>query len=475
VFSRIQIYEQRDRVGGIWNLCSDPERSRRIPIPQTDPRYGHHRHRASVDNDDGEDVGGESLEFESPLYDYLETNIPKPLMAYSEKPFDDDLPLFPSWEQTLRYIEEYAEDVKHLIKFRHQVCDVNLVSRSSEGLERWKVEVQDLSNGDVSNEFYDAVIVANGHYTIPSVPFIKGLEAWNRKHPGSIIHSKAYRKPEDYRGKKVLVIGNSASGLDIAYQVGQECKQPVLLSSRSVSAFGSVPQAAWRKDVDEVVEFMPAKRAVRFQSGGIESDIDAVIFATGYFYSYPFLSNIHPPVVTDGLRVQNVYYHLFNIDHPTIVFPVINLKVIPFPLAENQAAVVSRIFSGRLDLPSKREMRRWEENNIKEKGNGKYFHLMRFPEDCAQINDLHEWALMASKKEGLENDGNGKLGTAWHEKQVLMRSKFGEIKGKYVSRGAERVRATSIEQLGFAFDFSSKQGKSQEQMELLREAHVRSN
>jgi hypothetical protein len=449
-------------------------RSRRIPLPQTDPRYGHLRCQAEIDGDDGEDGKGESLEFESPLYDYLETNIPKPLMAYSEKPFEDGLPLFPSWEQTLKYIEEYAEDVQHLIKFRHQVCDVSLVNEI-QGHDKWNVEMQDLSDGNVSSEMYDAVVVANGHYTIPSVPVIKGVEEWNEKYPGSIIHSKAYRKPGDYCEKKALVIGNSASGLDIAYQVGQDCKQPVLLSSRSVSAFGTVPQAAWRKDVDEVAEFLPNDRAVRFKSGEIESDIDAVIFATGYFYSYPFLSNINPPIVTDGLRVQNIYYHLFNIDHPTMVFPVINLKVIPFPLAENQAAVVSRIFSGRLDLPSKDEMQRWEKENIEWKGSGKYFHLMRFPEDCAQINDLHRWALLASRKEGLENDGHGKLGKAWDENQVLMRSKFGEIKGKYVARGAERANVTSIKHLGFGFDISSKHERSQEEMDLFRKAHVWSN
>jgi hypothetical protein len=418
--------------------------------------------------------GGKSLEFESPLYDFLETNIPKPLMAYSEKRFDDALPLFPTWEQTLEYLEEYAEDVRHLIRFRHQVCDVSLVNEF-QGRDRWKVEVQNLKNGNVSGEVYDAVIVANGHYTIPSVPVIKGMEEWNEVYSGSIIHSKAYRKPQDYRGRKVLVIGNSASALDIAYQVGQECKQPILLSQRSISAFGTMPQAAWRKDVDEVAEFVPDDRAVRFKSGRIESDIDAVIFATGYFYSYPFLSNIDPPVVTDGLRVENIYYHLFNIDHPTMVFPVINLKVIPFPLAENQAAVVSRIFSGRLDLPSKDAMRHWEEENIKEKGNGKYFHLMRFPEDCAQINDLHEWALLASRKEGFENDGHGKLGKAWDENQVLMRSKFGEIKGKYIARGAERANVTSVKHLGFRFDISSEHGRSQEEMDLFRKAHVWSN
>jgi cation diffusion facilitator CzcD-associated flavoprotein CzcO len=425
-------------------------------VPQTNPRYGHQPDPGSADafhNGEGREI--ESLEFESPLYDYLETNIPKPLMAYSDKAFPGDSPLFPSHQEVLKYLKDYAEEVKHLIHFNHQVRNVTLDESSTDRHEAWKIEVEDLLSSAITTGLYNAVVVANGHYTVPSIPRIAGIEAWNTAYPGSIIHSKGYRRPEDYVGQKVLVIGNSASGLDIAFQVSQQCKQPVLLSSRSVSAFGTMPASSWRKDVDEVVELLPASqgtRAVRLRSGDIEASIDTVIFATGYFYSFPFLSEIKPPVVTDGLRTQDVYQHLFHIDHSSLVFPVINLKVIPFPLAENQAAVVARVWSGRLQLPSKEKMREWERETIKQKGNGKYFHLKKFPEDAAQINELHQWARSASTMSGLENDGQGKLGTGWNERQVWMRSKFPEIKGAYNGRGDQRVHVKTLEELGFDFD-----------------------
>ena len=258
-------------------------------------------------------------------------------------------------------------------------------------------------------------------------------------YPGIIIHSKAYRRPADFKDKKVIVIGNSASGLDIAAQIGKRARTPVLLSSRSVSAFGTLPPGGHREDVDEIVEFLPqdgqVERAVRFKSGRVEKDIDAIVFATGYYYSYPFLSNVMPPLVTNGLRTEGTYQHIFSIDHPTLAFPVINLKVIPFPLSQNQAAVVARVWSGRLDLPSTAQMRQWEEETIKQKGDGKYFHLKKFPEDAAQINELYAWALEAKKKDGLENNGMGKLGTRWNERQVWMRSRFPDIKAAYSAKG----------------------------------------
>lgn len=442
VFTTIDIYEQRDGFGGIWNL-STPERSRHIPIPQVDPRYGQ------------KGTDAESLEFESPLYNYLETNIPKQLMPFADQPFPENEPLFPSHQAVLRYLEQYAEEVRHMVRFRTAVRDVSVRINQDTGREQWDLVAQDLRSKQTTNHVYDAVVVANGHYTVPYVPDIKGIANWNATYPGAIIHSKAYRKPEDFTGKKVLVVGNSASGLDIATQIGKYCQSPVFLSARSVSAFGTLPPAAWREDVDELVEFLPAidgDRALKFKSGRIVNGIDAVVFATGYFYSFPFLSTLSPVLVTDGLRVRGLYQHLFDIEHPTLAFPVINLKVIPFPLSQNQAAVVARVWSGRLDLPSTAEMRQWEQDTIKEKGDGRYFHLKRFPEDAAQINELDAWARTARRREGLDDEGRGRLGMRWDDRQIWMRSRFPEIKGAYARRGAERIRVREMEELGFVFD-----------------------
>ncbi|KAJ9604724.1 monooxygenase [Cladophialophora chaetospira] len=443
-FSTIDIYEQRDRVGGIWNL-SEPVRSKRIPIPQIDPRYGHDQNGAV----------SETLDFESPLYDYLETNIPKQLMAFSDKPFPEDEPLFPSHQAVLRYLEQYAEDVRHSIRFSTAVKNVRPASDAS-GKDKWDLTAETLTTKETVKERYDAIVIANGHYTIPYVPDIKGVKEWNSTYPGVILHSKAYRRPEDFQENKVIVIGNSASGLDIAVQLGKHARFPVLLSSRSASAFGTLPAGGYREDVDEIVEFLQpqenVQRAVRFKSGRIEKDVDAVIFATGYFYSYPFLSKVFPSVVTDGLRARGTFEHLFSIDHPTLAFPVINLKVIPFPLSQNQAAVVARVWSRRLQLPSTSEMRDWEQEVIQERGDGKHFHLKKFPEDAAQINGLFAWALKADKKEGLENDGIGKLGTNWNERQVWMRSRFPDIKAAYSASGEDRLKVRTMEELGFDFD-----------------------
>lgn len=458
MFDKIDIFEQRGTVGGVWNL-SATEWSSNIPIPQTDPRYGSVSDQVSQDYENGichqqSDAGG--LEFESPLYEYLETNIPKQLMAFSDQPFNDELPLFPGHEAVLKYLERYADDVGHLIQFHTQVVKVRLATTYPS--DQWEVTTKNLDNGHLISTTYDAVIVANGHYTIPYVPDICGVGAWSTANPGIVIHSKAYRRPSDFTGKKVIVIGNSASGTDIANQIAPYSKHPLLLSSRSYNELFAGGGSDVQEDVPEIVEFLPPAggvRAARFRDGRVEEKLDAVVFATGYFYTFPFLELLDP-VVTDGWRTRGVYQHLFHIEHPTLAFPVLNLKVIPFPLAENQAAVIARVWAGRLVLPEKGVMRGWEEDRLRERGEGKGFHVLKFPEDAVMLNMLFEWAGKARMEDGLESGGLGKMGTFWDCRSVWLRERFPEIKRAFSGRGDGRFEVRNLEELGFDYE---KQGK----------------
>ncbi|KAK5080104.1 monooxygenase [Exophiala xenobiotica] len=527
-FQTIDVFEQRRNVGGIWNL-SGTEKTRRIPIPQTDPKYGAGKNSSASGRGDDD-----SLEFESPLYDYLETNIPKTMMAYSDTPFAESLPLYPKHDDVLRYLEDYAQPVKHFVHFQTQVIDVRPFEPrdhpegTSRLAQKWHLTTKDLRTNALEEAHYDAVIVANGHYTVPHVPAVPGIAEWHKKYPNVVMHSKAYRRPEDFSGQKVLVIGNSASGLDIAGQLAPCAQKPIFLASRSASQLapaGGGP--AWRKDIAEIEAFLVSEgdRAVRTKDGDMVDGFDAIIFATGYFYSFPFLSPVsahsssssktqspssssvslespasahdgpaaHLPtsdgedlsvsnplenLVTSGLRTHDVYKHFIHIDYPTLALPVLNLKVVPFPLAENQAAVIARLWSGRLDLPTTNDMHKWEEDEERRLLEGrrlrpapdtatgesvasdghdlpaatsKYeggFHTLVYPEDVAQINSLYQWAASACPRDGLEHNGKGKLGTRWDEEQVWLRKQFPTLKAAYTNFGGKRFDVTSIAELG---------------------------
>lgn len=50
-------------------------------------------------------------------------------------------------------------------------------------------------------EWFDAVVVASGHFNVPYIPKIEGLDALERAHPGTVKHSKMFRGRDAYNGK----------------------------------------------------------------------------------------------------------------------------------------------------------------------------------------------------------------------------------------------------------------------------------
>jgi len=61
------------------------------------------------------------------------------------------------------------------------------------------------------------VIVATGYNGAPWIPEWPGLDGYS----GEIVHSSAYRNPEPYRGRDVLVVGAGNSGAEIATDVAE--------------------------------------------------------------------------------------------------------------------------------------------------------------------------------------------------------------------------------------------------------------
>lgn len=170
----------------------------------------------------------------------------------------------------------------------------------------------------VSTKDYDAVVVASGHFSVPYIPNIQGLQDWNHKHPGSISHSKYYRLPDEFAGMKIIVIGSSASGLDIASQISPVCKAPLLVSQRSISplagGFAKDPNIEF---LTEIAKVDASSCTVTFTGGRIEKDVDHLLFCTGYLYSMSFLESLQPNPITNGTRVEHTYKHLFYAPRPT--------------------------------------------------------------------------------------------------------------------------------------------------------------
>ncbi|KAL5338097.1 hypothetical protein BJX70DRAFT_217001 [Aspergillus crustosus] len=441
-FDTIDVFERRSTLGGVWHHGPGSlKETLPVPVPQVSP---------NVPAEDPIWLPKESPPenqqptFISPVYDTLDANLPKELMRYGDKPFLPSIQDFAPHDAVLRYVKEYGEDITGHVQFETEVIDVRKDGKDSAG---WRVATKSLRTGDTRTNFYDAVVAASGHFDVPYLPDIPGIYGWNKDYPGVITHSKFYNSPAPFTDKKVIVIGSSASGLDIGNQINEVSKGKVLASQRSVTT------ATDKAYYPEIVEFLSPDshdRAVQFADGRIEHDIDAIVFCTGFFYSFPFLSSL--PIITDGRRVHNIYQHLFYIRDPTLAFPVLPQRIIPFPLSENQAAAFARVWSQRLSLPSTSEMEAWEASRVAEKGDSLAFHLMPFPQDAEYMNMLHDWTSTAEKRDGLSNGGNGKQCNHWNEKERWMRERVPEMRKAFFAKGEARRLVKTLEELGYDYE-----------------------
>ncbi|KAI0169645.1 FAD/NAD(P)-binding domain-containing protein [Hypoxylon sp. FL1284] len=443
-FPVIDVFEKQGEVGGMWHYEPGP--------PDAPSIY------AAEDDEDG---AGK----ESPMYDDLNTNIPHTLMRFSDLPFRAGCAIFPPREDVQAYLEQYARSVRHLVHFSTQVVRVNPDHHQQQ--ERWDVRTRDLTTGKDTSRAYDAVVVASGHYYAPHVPadIIAGAAAFDAAYPGALVHSKFYRSAAPYRGKKVVVVGTGPSGLDIAAQVGRACAPPLLVSARTAAT----PEALAHlgdgvEQVGQIVRFGVEGRSVEFAALGgdgeggsgtrVVEDVDAVIFCTGYRYTFPFL-DLDNVTSDDGKKVRGLAKHLLCIDHPTLAFPGLPIKVIPFPLAESQAAIFSRLWSGRLALPRRATLKAWERADAEAAAGPDKYHVFAKGGDGRYINEVHEWLTQETKRKEDDSSVSGGGGSSvekepphWNDEMLWQRSIYVEAKMKFEKDGR---RAKTLEELGFGY------------------------
>ncbi|KAI1260024.1 hypothetical protein F5Y18DRAFT_420387 [Xylariaceae sp. FL1019] len=505
--SQIDIFEQRDEVGGVWNYTPLPP-TEILPVPQTDafpppdaPIFEGDDEDDDYESDDCMDSccapgsGACSLPslarverravFPGPMYENLHTNIPHTLMRYSDNGFTSekgDCEIFPPRQIVMDYLKEYARDVRHLVSFATQVVSLRLLTDQGASApkarikDQWELVSRNLLNNVQNKQIYDAVVVASGHYATPYIPsFAGGMTEFAATHPHIISHCKGFRSASAFAGKKVIVVGSGPSGLDIASQIRDVCASPLIVSARSPVADDMSEHLGVRdrvRLVGQITRFLVDERGVEVQSApgsapGNEksteriTDVDAILFCTGYLYTYPFLNSKSlspsaPPLITDGRRVHGIARHFIHNTHPSLVFPALPIKVIPFPLSEGQAAVMARLWSNRLPLPSREELESWEREDEQGKGfegeragAGKAFHVFPKGGDARYINAFHEWAARATDRDG----GKGKEPPFWGDEELWQRGVYAQARMLFEKGGR---KAKTLEELGLHYEPNTK-------------------
>ena len=71
-----------------------------------------------------------------------------------------------------------------------------------------------LSGPTLGEERFEQIVVATGRYHKPSIPDVPGLQSFSGT--AGVNHTFSYKRPEDYRGLRVLVGGCAISSVEIA-------------------------------------------------------------------------------------------------------------------------------------------------------------------------------------------------------------------------------------------------------------------
>ncbi|XP_024134978.1 flavin-containing monooxygenase 5 [Oryzias melastigma] len=359
------------------------------------------------------------------IYQSVVVNSSKEMMSYSDFPPPAELPNNMHHSEVMLYLRLYAQEFQLLQSIRFQTTVVSVRRRADFAVKgQWDVETES-AEGQRETSVFDAVLVCSGHYTRPHLPLsdFPGIEGFT----GRYFHSWEYRNSNGLEGKKVLVIGMGNSGGDIAVDVSRVAQRVYLSTRSGAWVMGRVGQGGLPGDVvcstrmqslirnlfpnwstravenklneafdhklyglkpkhgfwaqipivnDDLagriisgrVQVKPnvkefSRTSVVFTDGSVIDEVDTVIFATGYNYSFPFL----PPEIQtkSGFRLC-LYKHVFP---PSLAPPT--LAVVGFihgfgainPLAEMQARWATRVFKGLKELPSEEIMLKEIEND----------------------------------------------------------------------------------------------------------------
>lgn len=198
----------------------------------------------------------------SPMYASAHFISSKYTSGFVGYPMPSEYPDYPSWEQIRDYIRAFARDFG---LYDHVTLGVGVERAESLAGDRWMVT---LSTGEQRE--YDGLIACPGVTWHPNVPELVGAESFN----GHIRHSNTYRTPEEFVGKRVLIVGAGNSGVDIACDAARSASQAYLSVRRG---YRFVPKHIFGLPTDAVLYgVIPPPKGVSL-SGDPTRMIDAFV------------------------------------------------------------------------------------------------------------------------------------------------------------------------------------------------------
>jgi cation diffusion facilitator CzcD-associated flavoprotein CzcO len=150
-------------------------------------------------------------------YDRLHLHTTRNLSGLPYHPMPKTYPKYPSRQQVVEYLEEYARRFSIEPKFGQRVSSIR--REGDEWLTKTEQGVEIVSRN---------VVVATGYTRVPHEATWPGRD----RYRGEVVHSSRYGNGHRFRGKSVLVVGFGNSGGEIAIDL-HECGAKPTIAVRS--------------------------------------------------------------------------------------------------------------------------------------------------------------------------------------------------------------------------------------------------
>lgn len=139
----------------------------------------------------------------STVYETAHLISSKRMTEFTEFPMGDEVATYPHQRELRQYFRDYAT---HFGLYDHYEFSTRVV-RVEPRDDIWLLVTE--KDGVQQERYVAGVLIANGTLHHPLMPDLPGYD-------GELIHAAQYKRPEQFHGKRVLVVGCGNSACDIA-------------------------------------------------------------------------------------------------------------------------------------------------------------------------------------------------------------------------------------------------------------------
>ena len=277
------------------------------------------------------------------MYRYLWSNGPKEGLEFADYSFEEhfgkQIASYPPREVLFDYIQGRVKKagVKDWICFNNRVRDVR---ETADG--KFEVTARDTVADAETREIYDYVVVANGHFSTPNVPYYPGFESFK----GRVLHAHDFRDALEFEGQDLLILGTSYSAEDIGSQCWKYGAKSITVAHRTAPMGYD-----WPDNWQEVPALVKVDGNTAHFKDGTTKEVDAVILCTGYKHHFPFMPDELRLRTPNVLASDDLYKGVAYVANPNVFYLGMQDQWFTFNMFDAQAWWARDVMMGRIAVP----------------------------------------------------------------------------------------------------------------------------